>query len=75
MLHEDSVSSGNVLLGNVMCNGSELQLMQCKHEQSENTLEDACRDHAGVICQGTYIVVHGKIYTLQNISDTFCHDK
>ena len=73
VLHEYSVSSGNVLLGNVMCNGSELQLIQCDH--SENTLEDACRDHAGVICQGTYIVVHGKVYTLRNIFDTFCHDK
>ena len=56
VLYEEH-STGNILLGNVRCNGSEDYLFQCEYDIIQNNTRiigtDWCEDHAGVICQGT----------------------
>ena len=48
-------SSDSILLGNVMCMGSESSILECAYTSVRGGERDdlsQCEDHAGVICQG-----------------------
>lgn len=54
LLYEE-YSTGNVVLNNVMCNGTEQMLFDCEYDiivEDSDEVTYQCDSHAGVICEG-----------------------